>query len=79
MHHINGEGEDGGVVYCEIQGRENCAESRIHLTMAREMYPGKCGYSSDTGGIMKNLRDSTSNEKVKNVVIFIDRSLINLL
>lgn len=51
-------------MYCEIQGRENCAESRIHLTMSREMYPGKCGYSSDTGGIMKNLRDSTTNEKV---------------
>lgn len=65
MHHINGEGEDGGVVYCEVQGCENSAESRIHLTMAREMYPGKCGYSSDIGGIMKNLRESTTNEKVK--------------
>ena len=23
VHHINGEGEDAGVVYCEMQGREN--------------------------------------------------------
>ena len=28
------------------------------------MYPGKCGYKSETGGIMKNLRESTSHEKV---------------
>ena len=28
------------------------------------MYPGKCGYKSETGGIMKNLRESTSHKKV---------------
>lgn len=64
MHHITAEGEDAGVVYCEMQGRENSAESRLHLTLARNMYPGRCGYSSETGGIMKNLRESTTNEKV---------------
>lgn len=65
VHHITGEGEDAGVVYCEMQGRENSAESRIHLEMARAVYPGRCGYSSETGGIMKNLRESTTNEKVR--------------
>lgn len=64
VHHITPEGENGGVVYCEMQGRENSAESRLHLTVARNMYPGKCGYSSEVGGIMKNLRESTNNEKV---------------
>lgn len=34
--------------------------------MARALYPGKCGYSSETGGIMKNLRESTTNTKVRN-------------
>lgn len=66
VHHITGEGEDAGVVYCEMQGRENSAESRVHLSMARAMYPGKCGYSSETGGIMKNLRESCNNTKVRN-------------
>lgn len=66
VHHITGEGIDAGVVYCEMQGRENSAESKMHLTMARALYPGKCGYSSETGGIMKNLRESTTNTKVKN-------------
>ncbi|XP_023020385.2 uncharacterized protein C05D11.1 isoform X1 [Leptinotarsa decemlineata] len=66
VHHITSEGTDAGVVYCEMQGRENSAESRMHLNIARNIYPGKCGYSSETGGIMKNLRESTSNIKVKN-------------
>jgi Zn-dependent M16 (insulinase) family peptidase len=35
VHHINAEGEDAGVVYCEMQGRENSGESRVHLEMLR--------------------------------------------
>ena len=27
IHHVTGEGENKGVVYCEMQGRENSAES----------------------------------------------------
>ncbi|KAL5012223.1 hypothetical protein ScPMuIL_010774 [Solemya velum] len=64
VHHINGEGENAGVVYCEMQGRENSGESLTHLAMVRAMYPGRCGYKSETGGIMANLRDSTSHLKV---------------
>jgi len=64
VHHITGEGTDGGVVYCEMQGRENSGESLTHLAMIRAMYPGHCGYKSETGGIMKNLRESTDNQKV---------------
>ncbi|OWF39921.1 uncharacterized protein C05D11.1-like [Mizuhopecten yessoensis] len=64
VHHINGEGEDAGVVYCEMQARENTGESRCQLEMVRAMYPGRCGYKSETGGIMANLRDSTSHKKV---------------
>ncbi|XP_022082849.1 uncharacterized protein C05D11.1-like [Acanthaster planci] len=65
VHHVNGEGEDAGVVYCEMQARENSGESRSHLAMLRAMYPGHCGYKSETGGIMSNLRTSTSNAKVR--------------
>ncbi|XP_058458892.1 uncharacterized protein C05D11.1-like [Malaya genurostris] len=64
VHHVSEEGEDGGVVYCEMQGRENTGESRIHLEMLRAIYPN-CGYSSETGGIMNNLRTSTNNAKVR--------------
>ena len=64
VHHINGEGEDAGVVYSEMQARENSGESRTHLELLREIYPGYCGYKSETGGIMKNLRESCSHQKV---------------
>lgn len=57
-------GEDGGVVYSEMQGRENTGESRVHLQLLRSAYPN-CGYSAETGGILHNLRTSTTNEKVK--------------
>lgn len=65
VHHINGEGEDAGVVYCEMQARENSGDSRCYLEMLRSMYPGKCGYKSETGGLVENLRNSTSNEKCR--------------
>lgn len=64
VHHIDGEGEDAGVVYCEMQGRENTSYSRCDLQLLRAMYP-ESGYSAETGGIMKNLRDSTDNIKVR--------------
>ena len=64
VHHINGDGEDAGVVYCEMQARENTGESRTHLEMLRALYPGVCGYKAETGGILNNLRTSTSHEKV---------------
>ena len=44
MHHINGEGEDAGVVYCEMQARENTSEDRTHFHLVQHMYPGHCGY-----------------------------------
>lgn len=64
VHHITGEGEDGGVVYCEMQGRENTGESRANLQLLRAVFPNS-GYSAETGGIIKNLRESTTNEKVR--------------
>ncbi|XP_023340158.1 uncharacterized protein C05D11.1 [Eurytemora carolleeae] len=35
------------------------------LEMVTAMYPGNCGYKSETGGILQNLRESTSNQKVQ--------------
>lgn len=65
VHHINSKGEDAGVVYCEMQARENTGESRCLLELLRSLYPGKCGYKSETGGLLKNLRESTNNNKVR--------------
>jgi len=51
-----------------MQGRENTGESIVSRNMLENLYPGKCGYKSETGGIMKNLRDSTTNKKV--IIVF---------
>ena len=40
-----------------------CCLCDIH--QMRELYPGKCGYSSETGGIMKNLRQSLTHDKIR--------------
>lgn len=65
VYHVNGEGRDGGVVYTEMQGVENTGERKVNRELMRAMYPGDCGYKSVTGGIMHNLRTSTTNEKVR--------------
>ncbi|KAH7984351.1 hypothetical protein HPB52_019694 [Rhipicephalus sanguineus] len=63
VHHVNGEGEDAGVVYCEMQARENTGESLCMLNLLRTLYPAPCGYRYETGGLMRNLRESTDNQK----------------
>ncbi|TRY64379.1 hypothetical protein TCAL_03614, partial [Tigriopus californicus] len=65
VHHVNGQGQDAGVVYCEMQGRENTAEERVQRALLQALYPGHCGYKSQTGGRLQNLRDSTSHAKVQ--------------
>ncbi|CAO3618389.1 unnamed protein product [Cunninghamella blakesleeana] len=64
VHHINGKGEDAGVVYSEMQGCQNTGDDRIHLRMKRIMYPENCGYRSETGGLMERLRE-LSVEKIR--------------
>ncbi|KAI8137402.1 Metalloenzyme, LuxS/M16 peptidase-like protein [Fennellomyces sp. T-0311] len=57
VHHINGKGEDAGVVYSEMQGCQNSGDDRIHLRMRRIMFPEGNGYRSETGGLMECLRE----------------------
>lgn len=66
VHHVNGEGEDAGVVYSEILGIENTGENLVTTAAGNAVYPGHCGYKSQQGGSLKNLRESTNNEKVRN-------------
>mmetsp|Transcript_12678 Transcript_12678/g.26729 ORF Transcript_12678/g.26729 Transcript_12678/m.26729 type:complete len:1186 (+) Transcript_12678:92-3649(+) len=66
VHHVNGKGEDKGVVYCEMQGRENSEGSLVDRVIMSLLYPDQtdkppytCGYSAETGGKMANLRTLT--------------------
>ena len=49
VHHVNGSGEDAGVVYCEMQARENTPESLSIFHLFQDFYPGRCGYK--VGGV----------------------------
>ncbi|XP_063708815.1 uncharacterized protein C05D11.1-like [Culicoides brevitarsis] len=64
VHHVTGEATDGGVVYCEMQGVENTASNRTQMELMKNVYPDT-GYAFHVGGLMKNLRESTTNEKIK--------------
>eukprot|EP00871_Galdieria_phlegrea_P003234 jgi/Galph1/3911/GphlegSOOS_G2559.1 len=66
VHHITGKGLDAGVVYSEMQARENTASSRAHRLLLRCLYgpPEVSSLSAETGGILANLRQLT-NDKVR--------------
>jgi len=57
VHHINSEGANAGVVYCEMQARENEADDRVDRAVKLAAYPGQCSYKSETGGRLKELRE----------------------
>lgn len=65
VYHINGEGEDSGVVYSEMQSVENEDENIVERAIHKAIYPNEdCGYRYETGGALKNLRTSTTYQKV---------------
>ncbi|PVF93786.1 hypothetical protein CPB86DRAFT_714671 [Serendipita vermifera] len=62
VHHIDKEGKDAGVVYSEMQGRQNTAPDLIDLAYRRKLYPEGSGYRSETGGMMEALRKLSLTE-----------------
>ncbi|XP_039278670.1 uncharacterized protein C05D11.1 [Nilaparvata lugens] len=65
VYHVTKEGKDAGVVYCEEQATNYTPESIAHYEVLDKAYPGVCGYKANIGGDCKNLRESTTNEKVR--------------
>ncbi|RDB28821.1 hypothetical protein Hypma_015435 [Hypsizygus marmoreus] len=62
VHHIDGKGQDSGVVYSEMQGRENTSGDLMALRFQRLMNPPGSGYRSETGGLMEALRVLTPEQ-----------------
>ncbi|KAG4306230.1 hypothetical protein PORY_000218 [Pneumocystis oryctolagi] len=56
VYHIDGEGNDAGVVYCEMQGHENTMEDLQSMHFNRALFPKEIGYRSHTGGKLEALR-----------------------
>ncbi|CZR67502.1 related to metalloprotease 1 [Phialocephala subalpina] len=60
VHHIDGEGNDAGVVYSEMQGVQNSGGEIMDITARRLLYPKDVGFRYETGGLMENLRVLTA-------------------
>jgi Zn-dependent M16 (insulinase) family peptidase len=53
--------------YSEMQSVENEGENVVERAIHRLIYPNTdCGYRYETGGMLQNLRTSTSHQKVCN-------------
>lgn len=62
VYHINGKAQDAGVVFSEMQGRENTSGDLMQLRLQRSMYPEGNAYRSETGGLMEKLRVMTIDQ-----------------
>ena len=62
---MNGEGKDGGVVFNEMKGRLSDPWWILRNEADQLLYPGRCGYKSETGGQLKNLRTETNIKKIR--------------
>ncbi|KAG6845767.1 hypothetical protein H0H87_003821 [Tephrocybe sp. NHM501043] len=62
VHHIDGKGQDSGVVYSEMQGRENTSGDLMALHSQRLVNHADSAYRSETGGLMEALRVLTSKQ-----------------
>ena len=61
VHHIDGAGNDAGVVYSEMQGVQNTANELIELKAKRIIYPEEVGFRYETGGMLEQLRHLTAD------------------
>ncbi|KAI1376635.1 Metalloenzyme, LuxS/M16 peptidase-like protein [Hypoxylon crocopeplum] len=64
VHHINGEGNDAGVVYSEMQGVQYTSSELMDIKARRLLYPEDVGFRYETGGMMEALRVLTP-EKIR--------------
>ncbi|OTA99939.1 hypothetical protein M426DRAFT_247265 [Hypoxylon sp. CI-4A] len=56
VHHVNGEGNDAGVVYSEMQGIQYTSQELMDIRARRLLYPENVGFRYETGGMMEALR-----------------------
>lgn len=60
VHHVDGSGNDAGVVYSEMQGVQNTQSELMELQARRHLYPEGNGFRYETGGMMEQLRVLTA-------------------
>ncbi|KAK4460705.1 Metalloenzyme, LuxS/M16 peptidase-like protein [Cladorrhinum samala] len=56
VHHVDGQGNDAGVVYSEMQALQYSSSELMDLRARRLLYPENIGFRYETGGMMEALR-----------------------
>lgn len=79
VHHITPAAEDAGVVYSEMQGRENTSGDLASLRQQRLFYPKNSAYRSETGGLMEALRKLTVEESESSLPKYLSTSPVVLM
>ncbi|KAI0414168.1 Metalloenzyme, LuxS/M16 peptidase-like protein [Xylaria grammica] len=64
VHHVDGEGNDAGVVYSEMQAVQNTGTELMDIKARLLLYPENVGFRYETGGMMDALRVLTP-EKIR--------------
>ena len=59
VYHVDGDGEEKGVVFSEMQAIENESGNVAYVALRKLLYPGPCGYAMETGGVMADIRTLT--------------------
>lgn len=62
VYYVDGNGEEKGVVFSEMQGTENSSTSIEDFITQKLLYGPKSAYSSETGGLTSNLRVLTNDQ-----------------
>lgn len=62
VYYIDGNGEEKGVVYSEMQGIQNNPDCIQEFATQKRLYGPESAYSSETGGLMENLRVLTHDQ-----------------
>lgn len=57
VYHIDGKGEEKGVVYSEMQGFEHLPDSLMTTEVQKLLFPPSSGYATNTGGCLSALRE----------------------
>ncbi|KAK5630993.1 hypothetical protein RRF57_006708 [Xylaria bambusicola] len=64
VHHVDGEGNDAGVVYSEMQAVQYTSTELMDIKARLLLYPENVGFRFETGGMMEALRVLTP-EKIR--------------
>ena len=54
VYHIDGDGREQGVVFCEMEGRENTEGDVVDNAIRQSLFH-KTGYQWETGGLTKEI------------------------